>query len=80
MTENNGGKFRDADTIRKLYAIAGAPTSGAQITFCNTGHLASVGWFVSHELLGNTQTRLYDGSMVEWTADANAAVLQKVTY
>lgn len=80
MTENNGGKFRDPDTIRKLYGVAGAPTSGQQIAFCNTGHLASVGWFVSSELLGNKQTKLYDGSMVEWTADPNAPVVQKITY
>ena len=43
--------------------------SGEEITFCNTGHWASLGWFASHELLGNDKVRLYDGSMVEWSAD-----------
>ena len=30
-----------------------APTAGPAITFCNTGHWASLGWFVNSELLGN---------------------------
>ncbi len=47
-----------------------------QITFCNTGHWASLGWFASHELLGNTKTRLYDGSMSEWAGQADLPVEQ----
>lgn len=68
LTQNGGGTFRDADTIRKLYAYAGVPVQGEQVTFCNTGHWASIGWFVSSEILGNKQTKMYDGSMVDWTA------------
>jgi len=69
LTQNNGGAFRDTDSLRKLYALAKVPVSGEEITFCNTGHWASLGWFASHELLGNDKVRLYDGSMVEWSAD-----------
>lgn len=72
ITVNGGGTFRDRATLEKLYAAAGVPTEGAQINFCNTGHWASLGWFVSHELLGNSEARLYDGSIVEWAADASA--------
>jgi len=39
------------------------------ILFCNTGHWASVNWFVASELLGLKDARLYDGSMAEWSAD-----------
>ncbi|PLX37632.1 MAG: sulfurtransferase [Hyphomicrobiales bacterium] len=67
MTENGGGKFRSTDTLKKLYAAAGVDTGAPQITFCNTGHWASMDWFVSSELLGNKQTKMYDGSMTEWT-------------
>ena len=63
MTENGGGMFRDAGTLKKLYAAAGVPTDGEQISFCNTGHWASVGWFVSSEILGNKNAALYDASM-----------------
>lgn len=78
ITQNGGGSFRDTATLRKLYAAAGVSTSGAQINFCNTGHWASLGWFVSHELMGNTATTLYDGSMVEWTADMSLPMEQHV--
>lgn len=67
LTNNGGGTFRSKQEIEKLYSAAGVPTTGKQISFCNTGHWASVGWFVSSEILGNKQTELYDGSMAEWT-------------
>lgn len=78
LTENNGGKFRDRTTLEKLYKSVGLSTGGEAITFCNTGHWASLGWFVSHELLGNTKTRMYDGSMAEWSRDANLPVETKI--
>ena len=78
VTVNGGGTFRDGAALEKLYAAAGVPTKGAQISFCNTGHWASLGWFVSHELLGNSEARLYDGSMVEWSADAAAPMERRV--
>ena len=74
LTINGGGKFRDKDTLAKLYDLAGVPTSGAQINFCNTGHWASLGWFASHELMGNKDAKLYDGSMVEWSADKSLPI------
>lgn len=69
LTQNGGGMFRDKATIRKLYQLAGVSTSEPQINFCNTGHWASLGWFASSEILGNKNAKLYDGSMVEWSAD-----------
>lgn len=77
-TENGGGKFRSTAQLKQLYKIAGVPVSGEQINFCNTGHLASIGWFVSSELVGNKKAKLYDGSMVEWTMDKAGPVEQKV--
>ncbi len=66
-TVNGGGKFRTTAQLKALYDYAGVPTKGDQVAFCNTGHWASVGWFVSSELLGNKQVKMYDGSMVEYT-------------
>jgi thiosulfate/3-mercaptopyruvate sulfurtransferase len=77
-TENGGGQFRTKAQIEQLYKVANVPTSGDQINFCNTGHLASIGWFVSSELMGNKKARLYDGSMVEWTLIKAGPVDQKV--
>ncbi len=78
LTQNGGGMFRPKSQLAKLYAAAGVPMNGDQINFCNTGHWASLGWFVSHELLGNKNAKMYDGSMLEWTADKSLPVDQKV--
>lgn len=45
------------------------------IVYCNSGHLASGTWFVMHELLGNTDVKLYDGSMHEWSANVNRPII-----
>ena len=78
MTVDGGGVFRDKATLARLYAAAGVSTSAVQFSFCNTGHWASLGWFVSSELLGNTEARMYDGSMLEWAADESMPVEVKV--
>lgn len=80
LTENNGGKFRSKDALVRLYQIAEVPNEGSQITFCNTGHWASLGWFASSELMGNKGVKLYDGSMVEWSADSNAPMEAQVSF
>jgi len=78
LTQNNGGLFRSKAELEKIYAAAGVPTNGRQINFCNTGHWASLGWFVSHALLGNSEAKMYDGSLAEWAADASLPVEQKI--
>lgn len=67
MTVNGGGMFRPKAQLEQLYAAANVPTTGEHIQFCNTGHWASIGWFVASELVGNKESKVYDGSMVEWT-------------
>ncbi len=67
LTKNGGGTFRSKAELEKLYSAAGVPTAGKQINFCNTGHWASIGWFVSSQVLGNKQAEMYDGSMSDWT-------------
>ncbi len=53
----------------ELAEIYGNYTDEAIISYCNTGHWAATNWFVLSEVLGNKQTKLYDGSMVEWSSD-----------
>ena len=78
LTQNGGGAFRSKDALQKLYASANVSTTGDQINFCNSGHWASLGWFASHELLGNKDAKMYDGSMLEWSADASLPMELKV--
>ena len=70
LTQNGGGSFRSKNALEKLFAAANVATTGEQISFCNSGHWASLGWFAAHELLGNKDAKMYDGSMLEWSADA----------
>jgi len=77
-TENAGGMFRNKEQMEQLYKVAAVPTQGEQVNFCNTGHLASIGWFVSSEILGNKQAKMYDGSMTEWTLNKVGPVEQKI--
>jgi thiosulfate/3-mercaptopyruvate sulfurtransferase len=62
-----GGEFVSAERIAALLKQAGLDSESDQIAFCNTGHWASLGWFASHELLGNDKVAVYDGSMTDWT-------------
>lgn len=72
------GRFHSPIALRRIAAAAGLAGDAPQVNFCNTGQMASLGWFVSHELLGNTNARVYDGSMAEWTKDQSRPVDRKV--
>ncbi len=69
------GRFVGRQHLAAMVRAAGADDQDAEaITFCNTGHWASLGWFVQSELLGQQNVRLYDGSMVDWTAQSELPV------
>jgi thiosulfate/3-mercaptopyruvate sulfurtransferase len=75
----DSAKFYDPATNRlrpkdELAKIAAALPSGPLVTYCNTGHWAATDWFVLSELLGRKDTRLFAGSMVEWTATPGRAI------
>jgi thiosulfate/3-mercaptopyruvate sulfurtransferase len=63
----------------ELAAIASRIPAGPVVTYCNTGHWSATDWFVLHELLGRTDVKLYDGSMVEWSMDPQRPVVSDRT-
>ncbi len=77
--------FYDAKTNRlkpkaALAAMAAQiPADKPAVSYCNTGHWAATDWFVLHEMLGRRDVRLYDGSMVEWTANAHRPIVSART-
>ena len=80
----DSASFYDPATNRlrpkaELAAIAAALPAGPVVSYCNTGHWAATNWFVLSELLGKTDVRLYDGSMVEWSADPRRPVASERT-
>jgi len=73
-------RFLEKDKLAALARGLGIDPGKPVISYCNSGHLASGGWFIMHELFGNKNTRLYDGSMHEWTLEkrpVKAYVLEK---
>jgi thiosulfate/3-mercaptopyruvate sulfurtransferase len=60
---------RAADLLRGVGALTADGTKDT-IYFCNTGHWSALAWFIQSELLGRKNARVYDGSMVDWTAEA----------
>ncbi|GLQ58065.1 sulfurtransferase [Devosia nitrariae] len=69
LYDAENASFADAAAIAALADGVGVGADEANIAFCNTGHWASIVWFGLHEVQGNANTRMYDGSLAEWTAD-----------
>jgi len=67
VTVNDKGTFRSLSALKKIYSARAVSENKNRIVFCNTGHWASLGWFVDSELLGNKQSKVYDGSMAQWS-------------
>jgi thiosulfate/3-mercaptopyruvate sulfurtransferase len=72
VTEGDTPRMLAAATYRDIFKMSGVDPQAPTITYCNSGHLASGAWFVLSEVLGNKQTKLYDGSMHEWTLEKRA--------
>ena len=59
--------YLPAASYKSIMKAKGLNPNAATITYCNTGHLASGLWFVTHEIVGNKKAKLYDGSLVEYS-------------
>ena len=66
--------FMSAADYRKIFHDTNISDNAPTTTYCNTGHLASGAWFVVHEIMGNKNSRMYAGSMNEWTNLGNPTV------
>ena len=80
----DSASFYDPATNRlrpkdQLAAIAASLPKGPIVAYCNTGHWAATDWFVLSAVLGRPNVKLYDGSMVEWTAEAHRPVASSRT-
>jgi len=80
FTVDSSLKFRDHQDLQTLFAAANVPLEGRVILFCNAGLESSMGWFVAHEVLGNKQAVLYDGSLAEWTKNQDLPMTKHVEF
>jgi len=69
LSDNAGpAKLFSPEEMRQVAALKGVALDVPTIAYCNTGVTASLDWFALHELLGNENARLYDGSMHAWSS------------
>lgn len=66
------------DQMSKVAQLVGIDISKPTTTYCNTGVWSSLGWFALHELAGNKNVRMYDGSMHEWSNTGKPVVSMTV--
>ena len=71
-------KFNATSQLKSMAEQMGFDTSAKTITYCNSGHLATGMWFVMSEIMGNKDTRMYDGSMHQWTLEKRPTVKMKL--
>jgi len=71
-------KFVATKQLKSMMEQMGFDTKAKTITYCNSGHLATGTWFVLSELLGNKQSKMYDGSMHQWTLEKRPTVSMKM--
>jgi thiosulfate/3-mercaptopyruvate sulfurtransferase len=77
-TMGPAANIHSKDEIQNVAGIVGMDLSKPTTISCNSGVMASIGWFVLHEMLGNKNVRVYDGSMHEWINTGNPVVSMKI--
>ena len=80
----NAGANRAPATLRSKQELAeiargvGIPEDRKTkiITYCNSGQQAGMAWFVLHDLLGYENVKVYDGSILEYSAVENLPLVK----
>ncbi|HBA89565.1 MAG TPA: hypothetical protein DCZ75_16730 [Geobacter sp.] len=60
------GGYKTKAELLPLFAAAGIDGSKPIVVYCNSGALASIYWYVFHEICEFQNVRMYDGSWQEW--------------
>lgn len=64
----DGRMMQPDSAITRLEQIT-SPAAPMTVSFCNTGHLASINWFMMSEVQGLPNVRLYPESITEWSME-----------
>jgi thiosulfate/3-mercaptopyruvate sulfurtransferase len=64
-------RVKDRKALEAAFASVG---TGPAIAYCNTGHWAATDWFILSEVLGRTDVKMYDGSMLEFSAEGKGQI------
>ncbi|TDS84113.1 rhodanese-like domain-containing protein [Comamonas sp. JUb58] len=69
-------QFVDPATARQIADKVSRKDGQDTVAFCNTGHWAATDWFGLSEMAGLPNVKLYAGSMVDWTQQPDAPVME----
>lgn len=72
-----GNRMQPVSDLTAMLNAQADPDAELTLTFCNTGHLGSINWFVISELGGYQNTRLYAESITEWAMDAQRPMMNE---
>ena len=70
--------FVPTEQARQIAASSPIDPAKETVSFCNTGHWAATNWFAVSEVLGQKNTKLYAGSMTEWSQDPGGLPMANV--
>jgi thiosulfate/3-mercaptopyruvate sulfurtransferase len=71
------GTFRSVEDLRAMATgVVGDNTWHKVIVYCRGGKFAAAWWFILSEVLDYRFVKLYDGSVQEWSADANVPMVK----
>jgi len=62
--------FPNKQQIKSRFEALNIDPNAQIILYCNSAYECSSVWFSLHEIFGNHQVRVYDGSLHQWTKDA----------
>lgn len=62
-----GSRVKQPALVGSILAAHSQDPAAMTVSFCNTGHLAAINWFIMSELQGLPNTKLYAESMTEWS-------------
>lgn len=79
VTQDGGGVFRDASSLRKVLTFGAVEPDGRIIAFGNTALSGSIGWFAAREIIGNPNVRLYPGGLAEWARNDDNPMDRRVS-
>lgn len=66
----NSNTMKPSNELRQLVQENELDSRQQLVSFCNTGHWASINWFVMSEIAELPNTRLYAESMFDWSEQA----------
>lgn len=62
-----GSRVKPQTQISQILTSYSQTNATTTVSFCNTGHLAAINWFILSELQAVPNTRMYAESMTEWS-------------